>query len=133
VGAAFGVRTRYALSSVLAVSGSFAFTPVLACYTEDDHVQRQIAFYSTLSGGFMIEPRLVLDYTPFPRTTLRLEVGYRYAWNLKGDLTEVNTGASDFTFNPPLVAGPNSALTGTKDSGADLSALDASLGLSIAL
>jgi outer membrane protease len=133
VGGAVGIRTRYAFSSLFAISGSFAFTPILTCYTEDDHVLRQIAFYSTLTGGFMIEPRVAVEYTPDPRALLKFEVGYRYAWNLKGDLTEVNSGASDFSGNPPYVAGPNSSATFSNASGADFMTLDASLSLSIAL
>lgn len=133
VGGAAGVRSRYAFSDAFAVDASFAFTPLLSCYTEDDHVLRQISFYSTLSGGFMIEPRVGVEYTFFKTAVLRLEIGYRYAWNLKGDLTEVNQGTSDFSGNPPLVAGPNSAATGTGDSGADFMAADASLMLRISL
>jgi hypothetical protein len=64
---------------------------------------------------------------------LRLEIGYRYAWGLKGDLTEVNTGTTDFSTSYPYIAGPDSAGKGTNDSGAALSVLDAGLGVSISL
>jgi|GEM_PF-1008319 len=133
VGGAFGLRARYAFQGGFSVDASFAFTPIQRCYTEDNHVLRQIDFYSTLSGGFMIEPRVAVEYVLLPRATLRLEVGYRYSWGLKGDLTEVNTGTTSVTTGFPYYAGPASAFTGTNDSGASLSLLDASLGLSISL
>ena len=133
VGGAAGLRGRYAFSDAFALDGSFAFTPVLSCYTEDDHVLRQISFYSTLSGGFMVEPRIGVEYTFFRKAVVRLEVGYRYAWNLRGDITQVSQGTSDFSGNPPMVAGPPTAATGTNDSGADFMAADASLTLRISL
>ena len=132
-GGSVGVRAGYAFSSILSIDGSFAFTPLLSAATEDNHVARQLDFYSTLNGGFMIEPRVAVTWTFLAAASLRLEVGYRYAWNLRGDLTEVNTGTSDFSTSFPYIAGPNSSFTGTNDSGADFSALDAGLVLSISL
>ena len=70
---------------------------------------------------------------PFRGGVLRLEIGYRSTWGMKGDLTEVSTGTTDVTSGFPYYAGPDSAFTGTGDSGASLSLLDASLGLSISL
>jgi hypothetical protein len=130
---AVGLRTRYVLGGGFSVDASFAFTPLALCNTEDNHVLRQVDFYSTLTGGFMIEPRAAVEYSPFAWATLRLEVGYRYAWNFKGDLTQVNTGTSDFSTSYPSVAGPNSTFKGTNDSGAALSILDAGLSLRISL
>lgn len=133
VGGAFGVRARYAFRGGFSIDASFAFTPLLRCSTEDNHVFRGLDFYSTLSGGFMVEPRVAVEYSILPRATLRLEIGYRYSWGLKGDLTEVNTGATNVTTGNPFYAGPDSAFIGKNDSGASLSVLDASLGLSISL
>ncbi len=133
VGGGAGLHTRYAFSKAFALDASFTFSPLLFCYTEDDHVLRQVSFYSTLSGGFMIEPRVGVEYTLFQKAVLRLEIGYRYSWNLKGDIKEVNQGTSDFSGNPPIVAGPNSSVTGTNDSGADFMAADVGLTLRISL
>lgn len=133
VGFALGVRSRYQFLDGFSVDASFAFTPILSCYTEDNHVLRQLDFYSTLSGGFMIEPRVAVEYVPFTGGVLRLEIGYRYTWGMKGDLTEVSTGTTTVTNGFPYYAGPDSSFTGTGDSGASLSVLDASLGLSISL
>jgi outer membrane protease len=133
IGGAVGLRARYALDGGFSVDASFGFTPLLRCDAEDNHVFRQIDFYSSLSGGFMIEPRVAVEYVPLPRVTLRLEIGYRYSWGLKGDLTVVNTGATNVTTGSPYYAGPDSALRAASASGASLSVLDASLGLSISL
>jgi outer membrane protease len=132
-GGSIGVRVRWGFADAFALDGSFAFTPILGCSTEDNHLERQLDFYSRLSGGLMIEPRLAVTYTFLSRARLRLEVGYRYAWNLKGDLTSVNTGTSDYSTSYPYAAGPNSSSTETGASGADFSALDAGLVLSISL
>jgi outer membrane protease len=132
-GGAVGIRARYEFLGGFSVDASFAFTPLLGCSAEDNHVFRQIDFYSTLSGGFMIEPRVAIEYSPLPRATLRLEIGYRYSWGLKGDLTEVNNGSTNVSSGNPYYAGPDSAFTGANDSGASLSVLDASLVLSFSL
>jgi len=132
-GGAIGLRSRYAFQGGLSIDASFSFTPLLLCYAEDNHVFRGLDFYSTLSGGFMIEPRVAVEYVPVPRATLRLEIGYKYSWGLKGDLTEINTGTTNVTTGNPFFAGPDSTFTGKNDSGASLSVLDASLGLRISL
>jgi len=133
LGGAVGVRSRYTMKGGFVFVASLAFTPLLYCFTEDDHVLRQIAFFSTLSGGLMIEPRVSVEYSPVPRAKIKLDIGYRYAWNLIGDIIEVSTGTSDFSGNFPYVAGPDSTTTGTNDSGASLWALDAGISLSISL
>ena len=133
LGFALGVRSRYQFQDGISVDASFAFTPLLRCSTEDNHVFRQLDFFSTLSGGFMIEPRVAVEYVPFKGGVLRLEIGYRYSWGMKGDLTEVSTGVTNVSNGFPYYAGPDSTGTGTGDSGASLSILDASLGLSISL
>ena len=81
----------------------------------------------------MIEPRVAVEYVPLRGITLRLEIGYRYSWGLKGDLTEVNTGTTNASGGNPYYAGPDSTLTAKGDSGASLSILDASLALAISL
>ena len=78
LGAAIGLRARYALPGGFSIDASFAFTPLLSCYAEDNHVLRQVDFYSTLSGGFMVEPRVAVEWAPFagrhPAARGRLQV-----------------------------------------------------------
>ncbi|HET6484840.1 MAG TPA: omptin family outer membrane protease [Spirochaetia bacterium] len=131
--AAAGVRARYALGDRFLLDASLAFAPIVDCYVLDNHVLRQLDFYSTLTRGFLVEPRVAVDWALLPSVRVKLDVGYRCAWNLRGNVTEVSTGASDFSTGFPYVAGPNSSFTGTNDSGADLSALDAGLSLSISM
>ena len=133
VAAAAGARARYALGDRFLLDASLAFAPIVDCYALDNHVLRQLDFYSTLAHGFLIEPRVAVDFAPLASVRVKLEVGYRYAWNLEGNVTEVSTGTSDFSTSFPYIAGPDSSFTGTNDSGADLSALDAGLSLSISL
>jgi len=131
--AALGARARYALGDRFLIDASLAFAPVVDCYVLDNHVLRSLDFYSTLTRGLMIEPRVAAEWALLPSLHLRLDVGYRYAWNLKGNVTQVSTDASDFSTSFPYVAGPDSSSTGTNDSGADLSMLDAGLSLGISL
>ena len=133
IGGSLGVRAAVSLSAAVSLTGSFSFTPILQCSTLDNHVERQLDFSSTMTGGYMIEPRVALAFSFLPSATLRLDMGYRSAWGLKGDLKQANTGESDFSTAVPYVAGPDSAVTAANGSGADFQALDASLGLSIAL
>ncbi len=133
LGAAVGLSTRYMAAGRFSIDASLAFTPLLYCYAEDNHFLRQLDFYSSLSRGFMIEPRVAFRYSLLPSTTLKLDVGYRYAWGLKGSITQISTGASDLSTSYPTIAGPDSAFTAANDSGADLSFLDAGLSLSVSL
>lgn len=125
VAGSLGLRSRYAISSVLAIDASFAFSPLLYCYSADNHELRQLDFYSKLEGGYLIEPRLGLEYAPWKRASLRLDLAYCGASNLKGDITQVNMGTSSNS----SYAGPDTAVTASDASGADIRMLEAALSL----
>jgi hypothetical protein len=97
------------------LGGFFSFSPVVHCYTEDNH---ELHFYSTLENGFSVEPGLSIAYTLKPGASLSLSASYRTVWNLKGDLTEVKQGTS--------------SSTSADDLGAAISMLDASLSFRLA-
>ncbi len=121
-----GVRASLRLDR-LTVGASFAFSPLTYCYDMDNHLLRQITFTSTLTGGMTIEPALSLQYAFTQRASLTLSVDYRQIFNLLGDATEVNQGTTATGSDGNYYAGPDSASTFTKGSGAAVWMLDASL------
>lgn len=122
-----GLRASYRLLDTLILGASFSFSPLAYCSTEDNHELRLVDFYSTLSGGLMIEPGLSLEYTIKPGASLKLSVDYRQLFNLIGDITQVDQGTTATASDGNYYAGPDSASTSTKGSGAALWMLDASL------
>jgi outer membrane protease len=122
-----GLRASYKVGEAFTLGASCSIGPIASCYTADNHELRQVDFYSTLSNGFLIEPGLSLEYAVKPGASLRLDVDYRQVSGLKGDLTEVAQGTTSTSSYYNYYAGPDSASTGTGDSGAFISMLDASL------
>ena len=52
-GGSIGVRSRYTFQGGFSIDASFAFTPILRCNTEDNHVLRQLDFYSCRRSGVL--------------------------------------------------------------------------------
>jgi outer membrane protease len=127
-----GFRASYILVRNLSVGGFFSFSPVVYCYTEDNHELREVNFYSTLKNGLSVEPGLSISYTIKPGASLSLSASYKTVWNLKGDLTEVNQGSTSTSSYSNYYAGPDSSSTGANDSSAAISMLDASLSFTMA-
>lgn len=128
-----GLRASYRPINALSLGAHFSFSPLAWCFTQDNHELRLINFYSTLSGGIMIEPGLAFSWEISPRASLTLSVDYRQLFNLIGDITEVNQGTTATGSNGNYYAGPDSSSTSTKGSGASLWMLDASLLFRLAL
>lgn len=127
-----GLRASYPVAQKLSVGGFFSFSPMVYCYTTDNHELREINFYSTLENGFSVEPGLSITYTLKPGASLSLSASYKTVWNLKGDITSVNQGSTSTSSYYNYYAGPDSSSTGTNDSGAAISMLDASLSFTMA-
>jgi plasminogen activator len=122
-----GLRASYRVLDRLTLAASFSFSPLTYCYTEDNHVFRTVDFYSTLSGGIMLEPGISAEYAIKPGASLKLAVSYRTIYNLIGDITQVDQGTTSTSSGGNYYAGPDSTSTGTNGSGASISMLDASL------
>ncbi len=122
-----GVKASYQVFDALSLDASFSFSPLAYCYTADNHVLREVDFYSTLSGGLMVEPHLGLTWTIVPGATLKLTFDYRYLFSLIGDISQVDEGTTSTASDGNYYAGPDSTSTSTKGSGAALWMLDASL------
>jgi outer membrane protease len=122
-----GIKGSIGLSEALTLGASFSFAPLAYCLTEDNHEMRSVDFFSTVSGGFMVEPRLALSYALFRGASLELSAGYRLVSKLLGDITQVNGGVSSTSSQGNYFAGPDSASTASNASGASFSMFDAGL------
>ena len=127
-----GFRAAYRVLDSLSLGASFSIAPLAYCYTEDNHEFRLVDFYSRLSGGFMIEPGLSVDYSIKPGASLKLFVNYRQLSNLKGDITQVDQGTTSTSSGGNFYAGPVSSSTSPGGSGASIWMLDASLAFRLA-
>jgi outer membrane protease len=127
-----GLGASYSLGRSFTLGASFSLAPLAYCYTEDNHELRTIDFYSRLSGGVMLEPALSARYLLKQGASLRFDLAYRQVGKLKGDITQVNEGTSSTSSVGNYYAGPDSASTGTGDSGSFISMLDASLSFALA-
>lgn len=128
-----GLSASYRIDRSFTLGASCSVAPIADCYTADNHELRLVDFYSKLSGGFMIEPGLSLQYAIKPGAAITLSVSYRGLSNFKGDITQVNEGTTGTSSNNNYYAGPDSAGTGIGDSGVYLSTLDASLQFRLAI
>jgi outer membrane protease len=128
----FGLRASYKLGDALTLGAACSIAPLAYCYTEDNHELRVLDFYSRLSGGFMFEPSLSAEYKLKSGASLRLDVAYRQVTGLKGDITQVDQGATSTSSEGNYYAGPDSTSTSTGGSGAFISMLDASLSFKLA-
>jgi outer membrane protease len=126
-----GVQASYKLDEAFTLGAAFSAAPIARCYTADNHELRMVDFYSQLSGGFMFEPSLSLEYAVKPGAALRLDVSYRQASGLKGDITQVLQGTSSTSSGGSYFAGPDSAGKYKDGSGASISMLDAKLSFSL--
>jgi outer membrane protease len=122
---AAGVEAKLRFGNDLSASVAFAFSPVLFCNDLDDHIFARYAFYDYSWGGFMLEPKVSLDWEVTPRTRLSLAVSFRHIEGLVGTTYVVETGAPA---TPDLVADKRK-----NGAGASFDALDASLSFTLTL
>jgi len=127
-----GLRASYRLLPALSLGAAISFSPLAYCYTEDNHEERSIDFFSSLRGGLMVEPRVSLTMAVKQGASLELSIDYRYISNFLGDITMVNVGATSTSSRGNYYAGPDSASSGKNVSGAAFSMLGAGLSLKLA-
>jgi outer membrane protease len=85
-----GVRCTYKPLRELKLLASFAISPLVSMTETDNHVERSLVFSSTMTGGLVLEPRLILDYQLSRSMSLGLELSYIRIQGLTGDLTETD-------------------------------------------
>lgn len=114
-----GLESKLRLGEDFSGSVSLAFSPLVYCNDLDDHVLASTDFYDDTWGGFMLEPKVSLDWHVTARDRLSLAVSFRHIQGLVGTTYLVQTGAPA---TPGLVYSTLKNAAGTS-----FDALDASL------
>jgi outer membrane protease len=122
-----GLKASYSICPGLSAGASFALSPLLYCYTEDDHELRQLSIYGKFSSGLELDPKIFAEYSLKPGATLRLDLSYRWTTGLIGSGTYLNQSATNTSSEGNYYAGPDSAEIYPSGAGASISMLDASL------
>ncbi len=129
----FGLAANWSFLGQFKLGLSASVSPLVYCYAVDNHEDRGLNFYSFLSGGLMLEPRVSLGISLSSRASLELSLAYRSVAGLVGDISQVNQGVTQVSSQDSFYAGPDSATSSSGGSGATLSMLEASLGLRLVL
>jgi outer membrane protease len=117
-----GIESKLSLGENLTGSVSFAVSPVVFCNDVDNHVHAGSDFYDDTSGGFMLEPKVSLDWQVTVRAKLSLAVSFRHIEGLVGN-TDVVANVNGIG-TPGLVSA-----TYHNGAGVSFDALDASLNI----
>jgi len=120
-----GIESKLRFGENLTGSVSFAFSPVVFCNDLDNHILAGFDYYENMWGGFLLEPKISLDWQVAVRGQLSLAVSYRYITGLIGTTYAVANGA-------PATPGLVSA-TYENGAGVSFEALDASLTFTLSL
>jgi outer membrane protease len=131
---ALGLKASWSPARSLDLRASFAFSPSVYCADEDFHALRSVVFTETMGGGFLLEPRLSLDWRAAERVSLRLEIGYRAIAGLRGDSYARLVGTSGSMVSYGSGSYPAGTVFKYPDSGgAAYEAAEASLALRLSL
>ncbi len=116
-----GVTARLRAGNDFGITASFSFSPYVFCNDVDNHlVGTPHDFYDYLRGGFLLEPKVSLEWQVSGTAHLSLDVSYLHIEGLHGDTYKLNTGVG---YDPNQVVAPSSG------AGASFDALDASLNI----
>jgi outer membrane protease len=127
-----GLEVRVRPLAGLEARASFAGFPFVACNDLDSHLLRQLDFYGTFAGGYVLEPTLGASYQLSERATLSLDVAYRRVAGLVGDVVEKGTGVKGSRPADPTAPAPGeSAGPYTDGAGAAISYVRAALSLAL--
>jgi outer membrane protease len=113
-----GLSAKWRMSRYLTAAAGIQAAPVLSATAIDNHVLRGLTFTDTMSGGYLLEPDLALDWSPSSLITVHAHCKYSMIAGLRGD--ETVTAASNVDSNEGLSAGQSVKYTDT--SGAALQA-----------
>jgi outer membrane protease len=114
-----GIEAKFRSGQSFGVTVSFAFSPLVFCNDVDNHLLAKKDFYENMWAGYLLEPKVTVDWQVAWRAVLSLEVSFRHIAGLIGTTTVVPTGVG---LTPGQVSG-----TYVNGAGASFDALDASL------
>ena len=116
---AVGIAAKLRAGKDFGITASFAFSPLVFCNDVDNHLLAKKDFYENMWAGYLLEPKVSLDWQVTERAGLSLEVSFRHIAGLIGTTYVVPTGVG---LTPGQVSG-----TYVNGAGAAFDALDASL------
>jgi len=133
-----GLGAEWTPRQNLRLSASLLFSPLVSAQALDNHVVRYLDFADTMSGGWLLEPRLESSWAISKRNRFVLSLAYRLIRGLKGDeVVTGTTGADTFYTNAGYApteyihAGQSQSYTDT--AGAAFEALDLAMTLRMGL
>ncbi len=118
---AAGVAARFNAGKDFKIFVSFAASPMVFCNDVDNHLLAETDFYENMWGGYLLEPKVSLEWQVGAKVGLSLDVSYRHIAGLIGDTYIVVTGVGQ---TPGLVS-----QTSKNGAGVSFDALDASLNI----
>jgi outer membrane protease len=118
---AVGCAAKISFGQNFGITASFAFSPLVFCNDVDNHLLAKKDFYENMWAGYLLEPKVSLDWQVTGRAGLSLEVSFRHITGLIGTTNVVPTGVG---LTPGQVSG-----TYVNGAGAAFDALDASLNI----
>jgi len=83
-----GLSAEWRLSNRLSIDASIQAAPYVSCNDIDNHLLRGLTFTDTMSGGYLVEPDIALDWSPNSMVELRFHCKYTMISGLKGSDTE---------------------------------------------
>ncbi len=133
-----GAGADWTVRPGLILKASLLFSPLVSCIALDNHVVRFLDFRDTLSGGWLLEPKLEASLALTKRSKLDFGLAYRLTQGLRGDeVITGTTGANAYYTNagyaPNEYIHEGASAVSSNGGGAAFEALDLGLSLTMAL
>lgn len=91
---AAGLSFRYDFFPFLSAKATVSFSPFVYCFTEDQHIARNITFTDEMFLGVYFRPQLNIQYKLLKEVSVKLIASWIYIDSLRGDTTTIFNGNS---------------------------------------
>jgi outer membrane protease len=81
---ALGVSINYYFNRYLSTGWSLLMSPLIFCNGMDEHLLTKTQFNDYLLGGFLLEPKAELSFSPTQWFSIALDCSWRYIFGTKG-------------------------------------------------
>ncbi len=93
------VRADLSFSTNLKISTSVALSPWLYCYSIDNHHLTGYDYHDIMTGGYLLEPALAVEWTASPKVVPFLSLKWTQIGGLRGKTGEINTAANTISWS----------------------------------
>jgi outer membrane protease len=114
-----GLSADWKISSDISLTAGIQASPLVSSSAIDNHVLRGLAFTDKMSGGYLLEPDLAIDWSPREKISFMAHLKYSLISGLKGDET-LTAGTNVNTASTGL--NPGDSITYLNSAGAAYSA-----------